>query len=672
MPVHQPQTNGNRSNQHKPLFPKLTYKDIILALVFAYFCLGATQLAYSQQIPTDLNESAMVLRLADGTEQVVGMTDTQVNISIRGLVAEIELQQSFINLSDHWADAVYAFPMPDQAAMHGMELIIGDRRIVGEIQEKQQAARTYTAAKAAGKQASLVSQARPDLFTTKVANIAPQEMLEVKLKLAQRVTYRDGQFSLHFPLARPARYLNTDDAVTLNAMHTASTSTGQPVTISANLVPGFRIARLESSSHGVLIDQFKAAGGDPEYRISLAEGLQAADKDFELVWEPVWQEQPEQLVFTEQFDGETYALMMLMPPEQRPGQRLPREIVFVIDTSGSMHGPALEQAKASLIMGLASLQPEERFNVIEFDSTTRSIFDEPVTASSANIGAAIDFIEQMDSDGGTNMAPALTQALAGHAPEGFIRQIVFATDGAVGNEAQLLKYITDNLAEHRLFTVAIGQSPNAYFMRRAANLGRGTFTRVSDISQVDEKVDRLLRQLENPVLSDLDIIWPSYAEAEPSILPDLYSGDPLVVFAKLDHIQGNVQVAGNSAADAWFAESSLHAGEPGFGISTLWAKQRIAGLTDAMAMGADRSEVVPLITELALKHQLTSAYTSFVAVDKTPANVTAERNRRLALDASAMPLALPQTATSALRDILLGLAFCLIGLIFVIRLKTDR
>lgn len=349
------------------------------------------------------------------------------------------------------------------------------------------------------------------------------------------------------------------------------------------------------------------------------------DHDFEMLWRPVPSAKPRAMVFSETINSEPHYLLMVVPPEAdlTSGAAMPREMIFIIDTSGSMHGVSLAQAKQALQRALQTLRPGDRFNVIEFNSYTTPLFPGSVTADAGNVDAAKSFVRQLQSNGGTEMHSALSFALRTPPSEEFLRQIIFITDGAVGNEEGLFQLIDSKLKGARLFTVGIGSAPNSWFMRKAAETGRGTFTTISALHEVGEKMERLFRKLENPQVTDIEVQWPSsvVVDSYPSIVPDLYLGEPVVVKARASgELQSGdvVRIAGNSTAGAWSSELTLADQQPSTGVAALWARARIADLLDQLRRGADENEIRPAAVETALTHHLVSKYTSLVAVDKTP------------------------------------------------------
>ncbi|OOZ36888.1 marine proteobacterial sortase target protein [Solemya velesiana gill symbiont] len=431
--------------------------------------------------------------------------------------------------------------------------------------------------------------------------------------------------------------------------------------INIKLAAGFPLSRLESTFHGIETTRDE----NNTHTVRLTKSEVTADRDFELTWSPVPGNEPHAALFSEQWAGDNYSLMMVIPPHQEgQGGALPREMVFVVDTSGSMHGASMGQAKAALKMALSRLAPDDRFNIIQFNSSTQALFGRAVGASPRNLARAEDYVDSLTASGGTEMLPALRRALTGEKELDRLRQVVFMTDGSVGNEAQLFEVIEQKLGASRLFTVGIGSAPNSFFMTRAARLGRGSFTYIGKVSEVRSKMKALFNKLESPVLADVEIDWGEDVQVDmwPRRIPDLYMGEPLVLAVKGEVDGKTVVIRGRSGDKPWQQRVTLHGGGSRGGIRLLWARKKIADLMDQKARGRTEDEVRHEVLVVALGHKLVSKYTSLVAVDKTPS-----RPLDQALIGKNVPVQLPkgwsaekvfgsmpQTATPALLNLLLG------------------
>lgn len=641
------------------------------------------------------------------------LLDEDVAINVSGLILTATVTQRFKNDTDEWLEAVYAFPLPENAALYHMEMIVGDRRIKGEVKEKAEAKKIYQKAKKAGKKAALVEQHRPNLFTNNVANIPPGETIEVTLEYNQVVEYNQGAFELRFPLTTTPRYFpGVVDAETVarqinqhNPTAAIDTSTGwalpttqvpdahqiSPFTIPLTSMPnnthtakltatieaGFPIEGLNSVSHQIVV-QPEATG----YQVVLKNGHSPMDRDFVLTWKPQVGSEPKAALFTEEFEGDQYSLLMVMPPQQLPEEMvLPREQIFVIDTSGSMGGESIRQAKASLEKALLSLRTGDRFNVIEFNSFTHTLFQHSVPANQTNIAKALGYVKGLQADGGTEMSSALTAGFSGSVYPGYLRQVIFMTDGSVGNEQALFKQIQRELGDSRLFTIGIGSAPNSFFMRKASEFGRGSFTYISDLSEVEIKLKKLFDTLRSPVLSDVVMDGGNNAgEGYPRQLSDLYLGEPLVQVIKHGDDVSMVKLSANSLGmyqsqtPLWQQSINLQGGKQAKGIATYWGRQKIESLMDSgFLVDNDDSQAQTTarlrnqVVDVALKHHLVSPYTSLVAVEEV-----ISRPEHEALNKGAVPQLLPkgssqkmarfpQTATSSQLYLLVGLFILLLG-----------
>lgn len=373
--------------------------------------------------------------------------------------------------------------------------------------------------------------------------------------------------------------------------------------------------------------------------VSLADGAVAADRDFELTWKPAAVKAPSVGLFRERVGDADYLLAFVTPPaaEQATQKPRPREVIFVIDNSGSMGGTSIVQAKASLTYALSRLQPTDRFNVIRFDDTMDVLFPVSVAADAERVGEATSFVSALQARGGTEMVPAMRAALTDKLGDaGMVRQVVFLTDGAIGNEQQLFETITAMRGRSRVFMVGI--APNTYLMTRAAELGRGAFTHIGSVEQVEERMRGLFAKLENPAVTGLSVKFSeAKADVTPTIIPDVYRDEPLVLAAKLDTLAGSVEIKGRVGDRPWSVTLPLQNTAEGNGLSKLWAKRKIADAEVARTL----REMTPedsdkAILALALDHQIVTRLTSLVAVDKTPSRPEGEP-----LKPSELPINLP-------------------------------
>ncbi|MEM6627482.1 MAG: marine proteobacterial sortase target protein [Pseudomonadota bacterium] len=586
-----------------------------------------------------------------------------VDMSISGPVIRSRVTQRFTNPTDEWVEGVYAFPLPEDAAVDTLKIIIGDRFIEGNIKERQEARRIYEEAKAQGVRAGLVEQERPNLFTTSVANIGPGETVAIQIEYQDKAQLTDGTWSTRFPLVVAPRYspppelgllasrgsgeapdtiaiidpVPDRDAITPPVLHPITEPTEGlrlPVAINIKLDAGFSIGEVRSGSHALELDK----RDEDTIWVSLADGDVPADRDFTLTWSAAAGNMPNAGLFYDTRGEETYVFAFVTPPEGlgASAPRQDRETIFVIDNSGSMSGESMEQAKAGLLMGLDRLIPEDEFNIVRFDDTYELVFPDAVPATPENVTAAKLFVRNLQADGGTEMLPALRAALIDRdgANSDEVRQVVFITDGAIGNETELFEAINTSLGRSRLFTVGIGSAPNSYFMTRASRMGRGTFTYIDDISEVAEQSSRLFSALERPVMVDLSATFPQGANPVmyPAPLPDLYQCEPVTLVAKVDDLDGEITLAGKLSGADWTARLPLDKAAPGPGAAQLWARAKIADIEESRFDGVDWEQVDSQVLKTALDYNLVSRLTSLVAVDVTPARPAGETldTRRIA------------------------------------------
>jgi Ca-activated chloride channel family protein len=331
--------------------------------------------------------------------------------------------------------------------------------------------------------------------------------------------------------------------------------------------------------------------------------------------------------------------MVTPPTGSVQPQRQPREAIFVIDNSGSMSGESMPQAKAALLKALAQLRPEDTFNVIRFDDTFDVLFKDAVPANKTNIAVATRFVSRLEANGGTEILAALQAALKDKrvTETGRLRQVIFLTDGSVGNEDEVLKEVGRSLGRSRLFTIGIGSAPNSFLMEHIAKTGRGTFTHVGSETEVEEKVGELFHKLETPVMTDLKVRTEGVQlETWPNPLPDLYAGEPVMLTTASPSTAGKVIIEGRLSGKPWSTTLELADATEGSGVSKIWARSKIASVEGTRYTGAKEGDVDAQVLTIALDHHLVSRMTSLVAVDVTPS-----RPSDATLESQAMPTNLP-------------------------------
>ena len=633
--------------------------------------------------------------------------DIDVAMEITGMINRVSVIQTFSNTTDNWQEGIYVFPLPEDAAVDHMRLQIGERVIEGQIKEKKEAKKIYRRAKQTGKKAALTEQERPNIFTTSVANIAPHETVKVEIEFQQITHYDNGAFSIRFPMTVGPRYIpgknldrsysgfssgtgwayDTDEVIdasriTPHVIH-PDRKRKNIVTIKIDLDAGLELERIHSPYHEIEIDK-----QNNQYYINLRQDSTLANRDFELIWQPNPSDVPKAALFTEEINGYDYGMIMMLPPDIEKAEILNREIIYVIDTSGSMDGESILQAKAALRISLTRLKPNDHFNIIQFNSLTSSLFHQSQLATQTSLLRALNYVDSLKADGGTEMEPALLAALENQERNVGLRQVIFITDGSIGNEQALFKTIQQRLGRSRLFTIGIGSAPNSHFMSRAANFGRGTHTYIGKLSEVNTRMQSLFEKIESPVLRDIHtnigqlsgFEFMNSMEIWPQKINDLYSGEPLLIAVRAKNLPlDEIRISGQVAKSRWSSSLMLSGGENRTGIAKFWARKKIATLMEQKQDDGFES-VKKIITNTALEHHLVSKFTSLIAVDLSPVRPS---NRKLNSNAIPGHLPLnwqydkvfgqkfPDTATDVRLNFIIGILLMLFASFFYLIHRND-
>ena len=645
--------------------------------------------------------------------------ETTIDMTVSGPILRAKVRQKFRNTTQFWSEGIYTFPLPEQAAVDRLRMVVGERVIEGQIHEKQSAQRIYQKARNTGKKTSLLSHHRSNIFTTSIANISPGEEVIVEFEYQQLLDFKDNRYALRFPMVSTPQYtpartrLDTEFIAPLNVIRSAQEAPGNPVTITVDLKAGFPIETLTSTSHTFKKDKLSEA----HYKVSLAGRAQDSNRDFVLSWKLKPSAEPMVRVLREDVEGESYGLLMLMPPQLSGGppnsegshneeneneeneneensseerDRINRELILVLDVSGSMQGESIEQARSAMLKAVSQLRPEDHFNIIYFNTRSWQLFPQSLPAQESNLNFARRSILDQSADGGTDMRPALQMGLNVARGSERLRQVIFITDGAVSNETDLFSEIKAHLGDSRLFTVGIGSAPNSYFMRKAALAGRGTFTYVSQAKDVSHKMNSLFRKLASPALTDLgfDINDPS-ASVLPQPLPDLYLGEPVYVAFKSRNFPKFAELSGKLDGVPSSLRVSLQNPLRHDGVAVEWARRKITALQEtyreasvgdysSLSSKARKQKIRNEIVDLAIFHHQVSKFTSLVTVDidpevsvraggllkshRTPAN--RPKGWVGASSSANKGIRLAQTATDARYRLLMGFMLLLGGLLF--------
>ncbi len=636
------------------LFVRLTLPLLAAATLFpGWVNAGQTagQEVQSREVRPAVCEGSLLYRSPlSGRYEIVPLTHTDVAIDVTGLAASATVTQQYVNSSAEPVEAVYVFPVPHDGAVYDLEIRIGDRLIRSVIREREEAKRVYEAAKSEGKRAALVEEERPNIFTMNVANLMPGDHVDVRLRYVESLHWENGKIRLLFPMVVGPRYIpgtvatghagtgwatDTDavpDASRVTPpVHNPANRSGHDISVSVDLDAGFEFGAVNSISHAITVRRL----ADGRRHVELASGATIPNKDFILEVQQAETTQPKTALFlsSEPGSSESYFQLSAFPPTVQPVNRLPVEMLYVIDISGSMEGTSITQAREALLQALDRLGPTDRFGVLAFNNSYFEFASAPLTATADNVTAARKFVQNLHAGGGTEMLPALEHVMRKPETAGYLRHIILLTDGDLGNEEQIFAALHTDLGGARLYTVAIGSAPNFFLATKMAQFGRGTFTHIADIGEIREQMGHLLSTIESPVLTDVQLSFKGVevADVYPQRAPDLFLGQPLLLFGRIAQgHKGQVHLAARAGGQPYEATFDFDTATAAFrpAITTLWARQRVEDLMDRWRLSDDdaRSAIRAMLIAHAIRYRLVTKFTSLVAVEEVIANTGASLN----------------------------------------------
>ena len=623
----------------------------VLAGLVAAFAIGLLVPAVATQEVT-LGQGVMEYRWrAEGTQGPEGevyldlpLKKTRVDADISGFIAQVTVQQFFSNSTQNRIEAIYKFPLPANAAVHETAIRIGDRLVLAEIKERQAARRKYEKAKAAGKRTSLLEQERPNIFTQSVANIGPGEEIVVAIKYVQELSYDDGRYTFTFPMTVGPRYIpgqvagkqGTGSSCDITEVPDASCHpgggqtehltppvlppelrSGHDVELTVHVDGGFQIRDIASKSHEVFLDWQEGTRA----MVTLTPGDRIPNKDFVLEYTTLG-DHLETALLTHKDGDVGYFLLMVQPPSEMTGEEaVPKELVFVLDCSGSMRGFPIATSKAVIAKFIAGMNPFDTFQVIRFSETASSLSPAPLANTPANRARGLAYVDALSGTGGTRMIEGVKAALDFPADPHRQRMVFFLTDGFIGNETAILSAIRERVADTRLYSLGVGSAPNRYLIDQMALEGRGFGQYVRHDEDPAPLVDRFYRRLILPVLTAVETDWGelSVIDPLPASVPDLFDHQPVFLIGRYrDSGTGTFHLRGRRGR-SW-AEVPVEVELPrherdNAALRLFWARRQIGELM-RLQVKREVPEVRARVLELALEHSLMSKYTSFVAVER--------------------------------------------------------
>ncbi|MCK0126589.1 VIT and VWA domain-containing protein [Gelidibacter sp. F2691] len=620
---------------------------VTLLIVAVAFAISLPISAFAQAVLDDV--AGRVIAQVNGETVELPMLDSAYRVNIEGDMATVELRQVFSNPSEVPLEAEYLFPLNQNAAVFGMTMEIGDEIVQAVIREKATAEAEYKQAASEGKAAALLTQHRPNMFTQKIANLMPGLPVEVTLKYVQMVPKIDGQFELVVPLIVGPRYESpqvnaeehdTDaDAPAQNATWSISPVPAFPnvagldlptsilsdrVSLDLNMVAGVEMSQFSSPTHPLDIVET-----DASLSAQFAQGKVMDNKDLILRY-MLGGDALQAATLTHHDERGGFLSVMIEPPAvPDEATATPRELVFVLDTSGSMSGQPLAASKRFMDAALKGLRPGDYFRIIPFSSTARHFAEDASPATTSNIAAGRKFVSRLSARGGTEIDRAIRTAFETESPEDTMRIVVFLSDGYIGDEARVLRTIREQIGQSRIYAFGIGSSVNRYLLDAMADEGRGYARYVGLDEDAMEVADIMAANLKTPLLTDIEIDWGDLevTDMTPSRLPDLFAGNSLRVYARYKGSdQGQVMLKGlvRGRVAEMPVELVLSDQEGEAALPLIWARNQIATLDRRIAV-RDRAEAADKeITRLGLEYSLQTRNTSFVAVSQKVVNTTGE------------------------------------------------
>jgi len=563
---------------------------------------------------------------------------TDVKAQISGFLSRVVVTQEFENPFKEKIEAVYTFPLPQNAAVDDMTMTVGERTVRGKILRREEAQAVYEAAKANGQTASLLDQERPNIFTQSVANILPGEQIKITISYVETLKYEDGSYEFVFPMVVGPRYVpgtptgaqGNGFAPDTTKVPDASRVTPQPVpegmraghdvSIDVSLDAGVPIDALSSKTHDVTIER-------PDGRsalVRLKDEATIPNKDFILRYD-VAGKKIEDALLTHSTDKGGFFTLILQPPDRVTVEDVtPKELVFVLDTSGSMSGYPIEKAKETMKLALDNLYPYDTFNLITFSGDEHILFPEPVPATKENLRKAQEFLESRAGGGGTEMMKAIKASMDPSDAQNHVRIVVFMTDGYVGNDMEIIGEVQKH-PNARVFSFGIGSSVNRFLLDSMAKYGRGEVEYVGLDGDGSAAARRMYERVRSPLLTDISIDWNGLpvADVYPKTVPDLFSAKPLILTGRYTgNGKGTIRLKGKVSGREFVREIPVDfsSSQQHDVLATLWARTRIDDLMSQDFKGAQqgtmKDDVKQAITQLGLDYRLMTQFTSFVAVEE--------------------------------------------------------
>lgn len=603
---------------------KLFWAFLVLVIFFAC-CTQASAKTDSPAASEDKTLSPyFFVKSEDPNVDRLPLKSTSALVNVSGVIADVTVTQVYRNEGKKTLEATYVFPASTRAAVYGMKMTIGERTITAQIQKREEARQAYRRAKEEGRSASLLEEHRPNVFQMNVANILPGDEIRTELRYTEILVPTDGTYEFVYPTVVGPRYSNKlastappSEKWSQNPYFHEGEKPDYAFDIKLHMACGIPIDEMICSSHKVNIKYLDKTSADVD--LDQSEKF-AGNKDFILKYRLAGDAIQSGLLL---YKGakENFFLLMMQPPKRPAIDAIPpREYIFIVDVSGSMHGFPLEISKKLFMDLISGLRPSDKFNVLLFSGGSELFSERSVPAEPSNIQRAVQLIEQQSGGGGTELLPAIQRALQLPKMEGFSRTVVIATDGYVTVEPEIFDIIRMELGDANFFTFGIGTSVNRHVLEGMARVGAGEPFVISREAEAAPMAEKFRKYIQNPVLTHAKVDFGKFEayDVEPARVPDLFAERPVTVFGKWKgKAEGTITLSGRSGKEDYSAKievSGLVPAKENSALKYLWARTRIRELADYNNLAQDGGRVEK-ITQLGLNYSLLTAYTSFVAID---------------------------------------------------------
>jgi len=560
-----------------------------------------------------------------GATEVLPLKSTSAKVRIAGVIAHVTVSQVYQNRGNQPVEAVYVFPGSTRSAVHAMQMKIGSRTITARIETRDQAQKDYNAAVKKGRTASLLEQQRPNVFEMHVGNIMPGDLVEVEIAYTETLQQREGVYEFVYPTVAGPRYHkgssegNGGPEWNANPWLKEGELPAYTFDLDCSILSGLPLREVRCTSHQVEIDYTDR--NSASVKLGNSE-LHGGNRDFILQYR-IGGEGVESGVWLYSDGKENFFMASIQPPARMESEMIPpREYIFIVDVSGSMYGFPLQVSK-KLISGLLNgLKPSDQFNILFFSGGSAQFARQSVAATGENISAALRMLDGQQGGGGTELLPALKQALSMKASGNYARTFVIATDGYVTVEKEAFELIRTSLNKASFFSFGIGSSVNRFLIEGLAHAGAGESCIITSEQEATEKAGSFLKYISSPLLTGVNIAFNEFMvdEPEPASVPDLFASRPVVIFGKYrGKPQGSIVLSGKTGKGDYEVRIPLSqavVSSDNEAIKYLWAREQIRRVDDyAGGYSGVPKDVEERVTGLGLRYNLLTSYTSFVAVD---------------------------------------------------------